>query len=128
MNKNIKDSLYEFLYVTINGTEEMEENQMTVLFKNHGLSRSTVNETIFRSLIGSVLFKYVPIDVENDSVTKFDFKKDDYKKFKFVSKNTIKFLKTISHTSTTKKKKIPLTCHEYRLCRAPQRHVHCRAR
>lgn len=97
VNKNIKDSLYEFLYVTINGTEEMEENQMTVLFKNHGLSRSTVNETIFRSLIGSVLFKYVPIDVENDSVTKFDFKKDDYKKFKFVSKNTIKFLKTISH-------------------------------
>lgn len=96
MTKNLRDSLYTFMYAAINGPDEIDDNIMVDNFKQNGMTKDRMNQDVFKNLMVNI-YKNVPIEYMNTSeVVKYKTG-DDYKKFMFVNKNTIKYIKTIAH-------------------------------
>ena len=94
--KSLTDTVYNFIYLTINGPDKTsdKEDPLGDLFKNNGVTKGKINDSIFKNLMTSI-YKNVPIDYANTSSSVKYETFDDYKRFKFVNKNTIKYIKDI---------------------------------
>ena len=94
--KSLTDTVYNFIYLTINGPDKTsdKEDPLGDLFKNNGVTKGKINDSIFKNLMTSI-YKNVPIDYANTSSSVKYETFDDYRHFKFVNKNTIKYIKDI---------------------------------
>ena len=94
--KSLPDIIYKFIDLTINGPDRSsdKEDPLGDLFKNNGITKSKISESIFKNLITSI-YKNVPIDYQNTNSSVRYHTFDNYEDFKFVNKNTIKYIKDI---------------------------------
>lgn len=94
--KSLTDTVYNFIYLTISGPDKSsdKEDPLGDLFKNNGVTKGKINDSIFKNLMTSI-YKNVPIDYANTSSSVKYETFDDYRRFKFVNKNTIKYIKDI---------------------------------
>lgn len=102
--KNVAEDIYNFMYININGNEENEDNVMSKIFKDNGSTKNRLNDEKYMQVI-TAIYKFVPIEYKNIATTnQYDYGRgDNYDDFKFVSRTTIGYIKTIiTHTNNHK--------------------------
>ena len=97
-NKDFKNTIYRYFYNEL--SKEFEGNN-TGLFRNNGFSIDRIaNEHYITGLC--TISKHLPVSVETKSSQLYTLK-DDYKTFKFVTKNTIRYLESTLHNMISDK-------------------------
>ena len=93
LEKDLSETVYNFIYLTINGNEKPEgDAPLEDLFKKNAMTKGVINESIYKNLITSI-YKNVPIEYENTASSVVYSTGEPYQKYKFVHKNTIKYIK-----------------------------------
>jgi len=105
--KNVAEDIYNFMYININGNEENEDNIMSKIFKDNGSTKNRLNEEKYVQVI-TAIYKFVPIEYKNISTTnQYDYGRgDNYEDYKFVSRTTIGYVKTIINRTNNHKNMI----------------------
>ena len=92
VNKDFKNSIYRYFYNAI--AEEFERNNVS-LFRNNGFSANRIADENYITGLCTIS-KCVPILVEARTSKQYTLGMD-YKAYKFVNKNTVKYLEGVIH-------------------------------
>ena len=87
---SFKDTIFNFMYTNIES--DVSVNTHMSIFFNAGLNLDMRVDTMLVNAL-TTIYKLTPIEYENPSSKSFEFG-DDYKHFKFVFLNVIKYIKT----------------------------------